>query len=94
MHVGEHVLRAARRHTSGSPGIAEWHSENVERLNLPPLYSLDQVIAAFAGAGFEVAVSRLKIGFVPVSSHTPTFPAALEYFYEHKVMLRLVRPRA
>jgi SAM-dependent methyltransferase len=77
---------------AGSPGMAEWHSENAQRLNLPPLYTLDQVIAAFAGAGFDVAVSRLKIGFVPVSSHTPSFPASLEYFYEHKVMFRLTRP--
>jgi SAM-dependent methyltransferase len=77
---------------AGSPGMAEWHSENAQHLNLPPLYTLDQVIAAFADAGFEVAVSRLKIGFVPLSEHAPSFPAGLEYFYEHKVMLRLVRP--
>lgn len=77
---------------AGSPGMAEWHSENAQRLNLPRLYALDDVIAAFARVGFQVAVSRLKIGFVPLSGHTPSFPASLEYFYEHKVMLRLIRP--
>jgi SAM-dependent methyltransferase len=77
---------------AASPGMSEWHERNAPSLNLPPLYTLDEVIAAFAGAGFEAAVARLKIGFVPVSGHAPSFPAGLEYFYEHKVMLRHVRP--
>lgn len=77
---------------AGSPGVADWHADNLERLNLPPLYTLDEVIAAHADAGFEVAVSRLKIGFVPLSEHARTFPADLEYFYEHKVMFRFRRP--
>jgi SAM-dependent methyltransferase len=78
---------------AGSPGVPDWHVENAERLNLPPLYALDDVVGAFTGAGFEAAVSRLKFGFVPVSGHARTFPADLEYFYEHKVMLRFTRPR-
>jgi SAM-dependent methyltransferase len=77
----------------GSPGIAEWHAENAERLNLPSLYSLDEVIRAFTDAGFEAAASRLKIGFVPLSGHARSFPADLNYFYEHKVMLRFTRAR-
>jgi SAM-dependent methyltransferase len=77
---------------AGSPGMADWHARNTGRLNLPRLYPLDDVIAAFTGAGFEAAVARLQIGFVPVSGHTPSFPASLEYFYEHKVMLRLAKP--
>jgi SAM-dependent methyltransferase len=77
---------------AGSPGIAEWHAENAERLNLPSLCSLDDVIGAFTGAGFEAAASRLKIGFVPLSGHARSFPADLNYFYEHKVMLRFARP--
>lgn len=77
---------------AGSPGVAEWHAENAERLSLPELYSLDQVIRAFTGAGFEAAASRLKFGFVPLSGHARSFPADLEYFYEHKVMLRFTRP--
>lgn len=79
---------------AGSPGVAEWHAENAKRLSLPELYSLDQVIRAFTGAGFEAAASRLKFGFVPLSGHARSFPADLEYFYEHKVMLRFTRPRA
>lgn len=73
---------------AGSPGIAEWHARNAEGLNLPPLHSLDEVVRAFAAVGFRAAASRLKIGFVPLSDHAPSFPAGLEYFYEHKVMLR------
>jgi SAM-dependent methyltransferase len=77
-----------------APGMADWHARNAERLNLPPLYSLDEVIEAFVAVGFAAAVSRLKMGFVPVSSHAPSFPSGLEYFYEHKVMLRLTKPEA
>ena len=79
---------------AGSPGTAEWHAENADRLDLPSLYSLDDVIRAFTGAGFEAAASRLKIGFVPLSGHARSFPADLSYFYEHKVMLRFRRPHA
>jgi SAM-dependent methyltransferase len=78
---------------AGSPGIASWHAENAEKLDLPALYSLDDVIGAFAGAGFEAAASLLKFGFVRLSGHARSFPADLNYFYEHKVMLRFRRPR-
>jgi SAM-dependent methyltransferase len=79
---------------AGSPGIAQWHGANAERLDLPALYTLDEVIRAFTGVGFEAAASRLRIGFVPLSGHARSFPADLNYFYEHKVMLRFARPRA
>jgi SAM-dependent methyltransferase len=79
---------------AGSPGVAEWHAENAHRLDLPALYTLDEVISAFTGAGFEIAVSRLKFGFIPLSDHARSFPADLDYFYAHKVMLRFTRPRA
>jgi SAM-dependent methyltransferase len=78
---------------AGSPGVPEWHAENAERLDLPALYTLDSVIETFVAAGFEAAAARLKFGFVPVSGHARSFPADLEYFYEHKVMLRFTRPR-
>jgi SAM-dependent methyltransferase len=77
---------------AGSPGIAQWHAENAERLNLPSLYSLEDVIRTFTAAGFRAAASRLKFGFVPLSGHARSFPADLNYFYEHKVMLRFARP--
>ena len=79
---------------AGSPGMAVWHDREEQRLDLPPLYAIDDVIAAFASAGFEAALSRLKMGFVPLSDHASSFPAGLEYFYEHKVMFRFTRPAA
>ncbi len=75
-----------------APQMAAWHARNAARLTLPPLYTLDEVIAAFAAVGFEAAVSRLKIGFVPLSEHAPSFPAGLDYFYEHKVIMRFAKP--
>ena len=44
--------------------------------------------------GFEAAVARLKMGFVPFSPHARSFPSSLEYFYDHKVMLRFAKPVA
>ncbi|MDQ6777286.1 MAG: class I SAM-dependent methyltransferase [Actinomycetota bacterium] len=77
---------------AATPGMADWHARNVEPLHLPPLYALDDVIGSFAAVGFEPAVSRLKVGFVPASSHAPSFPAGIEYFYDHKMMLRFEKP--
>lgn len=71
-----------------SPRMAEWHEREAERFELPPLYTLDELARAFTDAGFTAAAARLKMGFVPMSGHTPTLAAGLEYFYEHKVMLR------
>jgi SAM-dependent methyltransferase len=79
---------------AGTPGIANWHAENAEKLDLPALYSLDDVIRAFTGVGFEAAAARLKFGFVPLSGHARSFPADLNYFYDHKVMLRFTRRAA
>jgi SAM-dependent methyltransferase len=72
--------------------MADWHARNAERLDLPPLYALDEVIGTFADAGFEAAVARLKVDFVPVSGHWTSFPESLEYFYDDKLMLRFERP--
>lgn len=77
---------------AGSPTAVEWYGENAADLGLPRLYSLDDVIRAFTGRGFEAAVSRLKIDFVPLSGHAMSFPAGLDYFYEHKVMFRFTKP--
>jgi SAM-dependent methyltransferase len=75
-----------------SPRMADWHDRNPDQLELPPLYTLDDFARAFTDAGFSVAAARLKMGFVPVSGHTPNLAAGLEYFYEHKVMLRFQKP--
>ncbi|HTU87008.1 MAG TPA: methyltransferase domain-containing protein [Solirubrobacteraceae bacterium] len=77
---------------AGSPRMADWHERNAEELGMPPLYTLDDFARAFTDAGFTVAAARLKMGFVPVSGHTPNLAAGLEYFYEHKVMLRFEKP--
>jgi SAM-dependent methyltransferase len=77
---------------AAAPTMAEWHERNAERLRLPALYALDDVIAAFAAAGLEAAVARLKMGFVPATRHAASFPASLEYYYDDKVILRLAKP--
>jgi SAM-dependent methyltransferase len=77
---------------ANAPTMADWHAHNADRLHLPALYVLDDVIASFAAVGFQTAVARLKMGFIPASSRAATFPASLEYFYDHKVMLRFMRP--
>lgn len=76
-------------HETGNPLSGD--ARNAERMRLPPLYSLDEVIEAFRTVGFETAAARLRVGFVPVSGHAPSFPAGLEYFYEHMVMLRFAK---
>lgn len=76
---------------AAAPQMAAWHAQNAVRLELPPLYTLDEVIGAFTAAGFEAAIARLKVGFVPLSHHASSFPAGLEYFYEHKVMMRFAK---
>jgi hypothetical protein len=75
-----------------APAMIEWHGRNAERLALPPLYALDDVIGAFGAVGFETAVARLKLDFIPASGHARSFPADLDYFYDHKVMLRFTKP--
>jgi SAM-dependent methyltransferase len=77
---------------AAAPTMADWHGRNAERLHLPPLYALDDVIGSFAAVGFEAAVSRLKVGFISASGHARSFPADLEYYYDHKVMLRFTKP--
>ncbi|MGN6170248.1 MAG: class I SAM-dependent methyltransferase [Solirubrobacteraceae bacterium] len=76
---------------AASPTMAEWHARSARRLRLPRLYSLDDVIEAFTPVGFDAAVARLRFGFIPLCDHAPSFPAGLEYFYEHKVMLRFAK---
>jgi SAM-dependent methyltransferase len=89
---------------AASPFIADWHRANIEELHLPPLYGIDEVAAAFATAGFDVAGARLNIGFVPVGGHANTdhdatitadgsgFLGRLEYYNDHKILMRFQRP--
>ena len=89
---------------AGSPLMAEWHRAHLEELQLPKLYSIDEVAGVFGAAGFEVAGARLKIGFVPVSGHdsgdragsapvsAPDLLRWIEYYNDYKIILRCRRP--
>jgi SAM-dependent methyltransferase len=74
---------------------AEWHAANAEQLELPPLYEIDDVIAAFQSAGFEAAASRLAMRVVPAKGHghadRGTLLDWLAYYYDQKLMLRFSR---
>lgn len=88
-----------------SPLMADWHRAHMEELQLPNLYSIDEVAGVFGASGFEVAGARLKIGFVPASGHTssdragtPPVSAApdllrwIEYYNDYKLLMRCKRP--
>lgn len=81
---------------SGSPMMAAWHRANPDGLDLPELYDIDDVVGVFEGAGFDAAVARLAVRFVPTfdAGHHHQAPILdwLEYYYEHKLMLRFQRP--
>lgn len=82
---------------AGSPLMAEWHAANREELKLPPLYSIDDVIATFQRAGFDASVARLAIRFVPVTGrgHHQEGRALdwLSYYHDQKLLLRFARPQ-
>jgi SAM-dependent methyltransferase len=80
---------------AASPLMAEWHAANAEELDLPSLYEIDDVLAAFGAAGFEAAAGRLAMRFVPVKGHghgdRGTLLDWLAYYYDHKLLLRFSR---
>jgi SAM-dependent methyltransferase len=83
---------------AGSPHMADWHRAHAEELRLPQLYGIDEVAGVFGAAGLEVAAARLKIGFVPASGHgdehvgAPELLRLVEYYNDHKLLLRCTRP--
>ena len=83
---------------AGSPLMAAWHRSAAEDIGLPRLYDLDDVVAAFEGAGFDVSVARLRVGFVPLSSrrgghdHRDGLADWLDYYTRDKVLFRFTRP--
>jgi SAM-dependent methyltransferase len=79
---------------AASPLMVEWHGDHAAELNLPPLHDVDGVAASFAAAGFEVAASRMNIGFVPVSAPAPRVLEWLDYYNEKKLFFRFTRPAA
>jgi SAM-dependent methyltransferase len=87
---------------AASPLMAEWHRAHSDELQLPGLYTVDEVVRVFGAAGFHVAAARLNIGFVPAPSvsstvarpgHTsPDRLGWLEYYNDHKLLMRCTRP--
>ncbi len=81
-----------------SPMMSAWHAESALELDLPRLYSLDEVAGVFESAGFSVSVANLRLGFVPVSAHRhghdhrSDLLAWLDYYTRQKVLLRFTRP--
>ena len=78
----------------GSPLMVEWHRTHAAELALPPLHDVDGVAASFAAAGFEVAASRLPVGYVPVPADAPRVMEWLDYYNEKKLLFRFTRPLA
>jgi SAM-dependent methyltransferase len=80
---------------SASPLMAEWHRANTDELDLPRLYGVDEVIAAFTAEGFDAAVARLAVGFVPTAGHGHQERGRLldwvDYYYDQKLLLRFSR---
>lgn len=80
-----------------SPLMVAWHGERAAELDLPGPYRLDEVADVFEQAGFDVAVGRLPMRFVPVhahrgDSHTETSLSSwLDYYYRDKVMFRFTK---
>jgi SAM-dependent methyltransferase len=78
--------------------MSDWHAANVGALRLPRLYDLDEVAQAFEGVGFDVAVSHLRLRFVPVSAHRSGRTGQrdlldwLDYYSRDKVLFRFTRP--
>jgi SAM-dependent methyltransferase len=77
---------------AASPLMAAWHRANAKELRLPDLYDIDDVVATFQAAGFEVAAARLAIDFVPTASHGHHGQGRvlgwLDYYYNQKLLLR------
>lgn len=82
---------------TGSDLMASWHRDNAAELQLPPLRHVDEVVETFQGAGFDVAVARLRLGFVPVKAHRGAhlhqrdLADWLAYYHEDKYLLRFTR---
>ena len=80
---------------AGSPLMIEWYRDNVEELQLPELYDIDEVVTVFKAAGFDAAASRLVIRFVPTAGRGHHDPGRLldwlDYYCDQKLLLRFSR---
>ena len=80
---------------AGSRLMTEFHRDNAHALGMPPLRDIDEVLAVFEAEGFDVAVARLKITFIPADGRQHHERGRtldwLDYFYDQKLLLRFGR---
>lgn len=79
-----------------SPLTSAWHASAVDELGMPPIRHVGEVARIFTAAGFEVAVARLELDFVPVEAHREDaadhdLAAWLDYYHEDKYLIRFTR---
>jgi SAM-dependent methyltransferase len=90
------VYFAAMGVHAGSEMMAAWHAASAAELGLPELYDVDDVVATFQAAGFEAAVGRLAMRFVPAAAHGHQERGRLldwlAYYHDQKLLLRFERP--
>ena len=79
-------------HTA-SPLMVDWHAANRDELDLPALYEVDDVVATFRSAGFDPAIARLAIRFMPITdgTHVDRSVDWLTYYTDHKLLFRFTR---
>jgi len=81
---------------TGSPLMVQWHRDNAEALDLPPLNDIDDVVSVFEAVGFVAAAARLRVSFVPAAGHhghdRGRLLEWLDYYYDQKLLLRFTRP--
>jgi SAM-dependent methyltransferase len=80
---------------AGSPLMVEWHASARDEIDMPPLNDVDGVIATFQQAGFDVAVARLRMRFVPAAGHSHEHRGRmldwLAYYHDQKLLFRFAR---
>ena len=76
-----------------NPLMPAWHRNMSKRLSMPPIYSLDDVVGAFADAGFESHLSRLRFRFITTVGHSGDgeLYSWIEYYRRHKLMFRFLK---
>lgn len=77
-----------------SPLLAEWHAANADKMHLPQLYEIDDVVTTFRTAGFDASAARLKVNFIPAAGHVHDGSRLVDwisYYYDQKLLLRFSR---
>lgn len=76
-----------------NPLMPAWHRSLSRKLDMPPIYSLDDVVSAFTDAGFESHLSRLRFRFIPTVGHSGDgeLYTWIEYYRRYKLMFRFLK---